>query len=205
MNWIAANTTLKEQGIELIPLEEVHFEELHLLAQDPRIWEFTSVDMETHQRRHDHFSQALFERQQGSQFPFVIVHKKDQKLIGSTRLMELNPNHKTVEIGWTWLIPDYWATEVNFACKLALLRFCFEELQTIRVQLKADSRNLRSRKAIEKIGGKFEGILRNHSVRDNGTLRDSAYFSLIHTEWKTAKANLQQLIQNKLNNNERES
>lgn len=202
MNWIAANTILVEQDIELIPLEESHFDELKLLAQDQRIWEFTSVNMDTDQKRHDYLSKALLERQKGTQFPFVIVHKTDQKLIGSTRLMELNPIHKTAEIGWTWLIPEYWATAVNFMCKLALLRFCFEELQTIRVQLKADSRNLRSRKAIEKIGGQFEGILRNHSVRDDGTLRDSAYYSLIHTEWETAKNKLQHLIQNKRNSHE---
>lgn len=199
MNWIPENTRLEESSIELVPLEESHFEELDRLARDPRIWEFLSVDMHTPQKRKDYFYEALLERKKGTQFPFAIVHKRDQKLIGSTRLMELNAVHKTAEIGWTWLIPEHWATEVNFACKLALLRFCFEKLQTIRVQLKADSRNLRSRTAIAKIGGQFEGILRNHMVRDDGSLRHSAYFSLIDSEWETAKTNLRNQIQNKLN------
>ena len=129
--------------------------------------------------------------------PFVIIHKQDGKIIGSTRLMHIDPPHRKLEIGWTWLHPDYWATAVNLECKLLLLSFCFETLQAVRVQLRTDERNIRSRKAIAKIGGKYEGILRHDLIRDNGTFRNSAYFSLIHTEWSDAKTNLTTLLLNK--------
>ena len=107
--------------------------------------------------------------------------------------------HKKLEIGSTWLHPDYWATAINPECKLLLLTYCFEVLQAVRVQLKTDEKNMRSRKAIEKIGGQFEGILRNDMIRDNYTKRNSAYFSIIDDEWKDKKARLIELHNLKLN------
>ena len=87
-------------------------------------------------------------------------------------------------------MPEYWATAVNFDCKLALLTFCFETLMAKRVQLKTQHDNVRSRKAIEKIGGVYEGIIRKHMLKDDGTFRSSAYFSILDDEWNVAKENL---------------
>ena len=98
--------------------------------------------------------------------------------------MNIEPVHKKLEIGWTWLHPEYWASEINLECKLLLMTFCFEEWNAVRVQLKTDENNIRSRKAIEKIGGQFEGVLRNDMIRDNGTNRNSVYFSILDTEWE---------------------
>ena len=140
-----------------------------------------------------HFNKALDDRQAGKQFPFVIIHKETSKIIGSTRLKDIRPEHRGIEIGWTWLHPDYWATGINEECKLLLLTFCFEDLKAIRVQLKTDENNLRSRKAIQKIGGTFEGILRQDLIRENGTIRTTAYFSLLDHEWPEKKINLKQL------------
>ena len=114
---------------------------------------------------------------------------------GSTRLLYLQPRHRKLEIGWTWLHPAYWAGPVNPECKLLLLTFCFETLGTSRVQLKTDANNIRSRKAIEKIGGAFEGILRNDMLRADGSKRHSAYYGLIEEEWPGRKAALQALLQ----------
>ena len=108
--------------------------------------------------------------------------------------MDIHPKDRKLEIGWTWLHPDYWATAINPECKLLLLTYCFETLKTIRVQLKTSDINLRSRKAIEKIGGKFEGVLRKDRIRDNGVPRNSAYFSIIEEEWESAKKNLEKLL-----------
>ena len=105
--------------------------------------------------------------------------------------------HKKLEIGSTWLHPDYWGTEINFECKLLLLTYCFEALHTIRVQLKTDENNIRSRKAIQKIGGQFEGIFRNDMIRDNNTKRNSAYFSIIDEEWEDNKLKLTELYETK--------
>ena len=200
MNWIKDGTTLKGEVALLLPLEEKHFSELNEVAKEKRIWEFHPIDMSTDEKRLIAFSKALEEREKGSQFPFVIFHQEDKRIIGSTRLMDIHSIHRKLEIGWTWLHPDYWATAVNLACKLLLLSFAFEELKALRVQLKTDENNIRSRKAIAKIGGQFEGILRNDMLRDNGTSRNSVYFSLLDTEWQGAKINLQGLLQQKLKN-----
>lgn len=197
MNWIKPSTILKGELIELIPLEEKHFAELESLAREKKIWEFLPTDMSTTEKRYQAFVKALVERDKGTQFPFVLFHQKENKIIGSTRLMNIESAHKKLEIGWTWLHPNYWATAANLECKLLLLTFCFEELKAIRVQLKTSVENIRSRKAIEKIGGQFEGILRYDMIRDNGTKRNSVYYSIIEDEWENTMQNLTKLIKNK--------
>ncbi len=198
-HWIKYPTTLTGQTVDLLPLEKEHFAELETLARDKRIWEFYTFDGSDPIKFSSVLSSALIERAKGNQFPFVIRHKTDNKIIGSTRFLDIQPIHKKLEIGSTWLHPDYWATEVNLECKLLLLTYCFENLQAVRVQLKTDERNLRSRKAIEKIGGQFEGILRNDMIRDDNTNRNSAYYSIINEEWADKKQNLIQLYQAKKN------
>ncbi|MEK7434624.1 MAG: GNAT family protein [Cyanobacteriota bacterium] len=198
-NWVKNNTFLTGEIIELLPLEKEHFDELEKISKDKRIWEFYVFDGTDSDKFLKALDNALIEKEQGTQFPFVIFHKIDKKIIGSTRLMDIQLNHKKLEIGWTWLHPDYWATEVNLECKLLLLSFCFEKLNTLRVQLKTDENNLRSRKAIEKIGAKYEGILRNDMLRDNGTNRNSAYYSIISNEWESVKNMLTKLYKNKKN------
>lgn len=197
MSWINSNTILNGKLVALIPLETNHFEELELLARDTRIWEFIPADMSSSEKCLKAFQTALDNKEKGTEFPFVIYSKTENKLIGSTRLMEIVPLHRRLEIGWTWLHPEYWATAVNLECKLLLLTFCFEDLKTIRVQLKTDEKNLRSRKAIEKIGAQYEGILRQDRIKDNGTVRSTAYFSIIDSEWKTAKKDLTTLLATK--------
>ena len=195
--WIIYPLTLKGQTIELIQLDKKHFGELSALAKDKRIWEFFPYDGSKPDIFLNILNTTLAERKKGNQFPFVIFHKHNKKLIGSTRFLDIQPKHKKLEIGSTWLHHDYWATEVNLECKLLLLTYCFENLQTIRVQLKTDENNIRSRKAIEKIGGQFEGILRNDMIRANNTIRNSAYYSILINEWNEKKLKLAELIQRK--------
>jgi RimJ/RimL family protein N-acetyltransferase len=194
-NWINHPTTLSGDIVELLPLETEHFAELEALAKDPKIWEFYVFDGTDAVTFMNVFTDALQERALGTRYPFVIFHKEQQKLIGSTHFLDIQPKHRKLEIGSTWLHPDYWATKVNLECKLLLLTHCFETLHTARVQLKTDENNLRSRKAIEKIGGRFEGILRNDMLRDNGTNRNSAYFSIIEAEWAERKVELRERIE----------
>jgi RimJ/RimL family protein N-acetyltransferase len=146
--------------VELIPLEEKHFDELHLAASDKRIWEFYTGDWSVKETFLKVYNGALTMRAKGMEYPFVICYKPTQKIIGSTRYLDIVTYDRRLEIGGTWMQPEYWATAVNLDCKLALLTFCFETLQTNRVQLKTQHNNIRSRKAIEKIGGIYEGILR---------------------------------------------
>jgi RimJ/RimL family protein N-acetyltransferase len=197
MNWIKDHVTLSGQDVRLVPMEEKHFEELNRVADHEKIWEFIPTDMSTAEKRRLVFSMALNEREKGTQFPFVIISNRKNKIIGSTRLMNMEEIHLKLEIGWTWLHPDYWASRVNMECKLLLLGFCFETLKAVRVQLRTDETNIRSRKAIAKIGGKFEGILRMDWIRDNGTVRNTAYYSLLNDEWENNKSRLEALLAKK--------
>jgi RimJ/RimL family protein N-acetyltransferase len=194
MNWIPNHTTLHGDHIVLEPLQPYHFDELIMLARDHRIWTHIPIDMSDDGKCRTVMHQAIELRKGGTEFPFAICHNESGKLIGSTRLMNIVPQHRKLEIGWTWLHPDHWATIVNPECKLLLLKFCFEQLAAIRVQLKTDENNIRSRKAIIKIGAQFEGILRNDWIRDNGTFRNSAYFSIIDDEWPEAKGKLERRL-----------
>lgn len=193
--------TLSGETVDLVSLDRSHFAELEKAAMNDRIWEFTLNDCSTPEKFNKAYSDALIGREKGSEYAFVVLHKSSGKIIGSTRFLDIDLHHKKLEIGWTWYHPDYWATEVNLECKLLLLSYCFETLNTNRVQIITDQNNLRSRKAIEKIGGKFEGILRNDLIRDNGTKRSSAYYSIIDEEWDEVKRHLTELYFRKVNKN----
>jgi RimJ/RimL family protein N-acetyltransferase len=127
----------------------------------------------------------------------VILHKPTNRLIGSTRFFEIYPDDKKLEVGWTWIAREFWGTTVNFECKLLLLSYCFDVLHTNRVQLKTKDTNFRSRKAIEKIGGVFEGIFRKDRIQGDGTTRNAAYYSILDDEWPAAKAKILQQIEEK--------
>ena len=189
-NWIPDNTIIHGNTIDLLPLEKEHYPALIELGKDKRIWEHYTFDGTNPARLTEILNGLLADREKGVQYPFAIFHKREKKIIGSTRFIDINKANKRLEIGGTWLHPDYWATVVNPDCKYHLLKYCFEELGTYRVQLKTDENNIRSRKAIEKIGGRFEGILRNDMIRDNGTKRNSAYYSILDTEWPEVKKSL---------------
>ena len=116
--------------------------------------------------------------------------RTDGVLVGSTRYLAIEPEHRRLEIGHTWYAPQVWAGRVNPACKLALLRYAFESLGFNRVELKTDNRNLRSQAAIAKLGATREGVFRAHMVRRDGSLRDSVYFSIVRDEWPTVRDRL---------------
>lgn len=196
-SWINKKIHLKGESVDLVPLERKHFSELISIATEKKIWEFYTLDGSDSKRISEELDKALIEKEKSTQFPFVIIHNLTNKIIGSTRLLDIQPEHKKLEIGWTWLASQYWGSEINLECKLLLLTFCFEKLSAVRVQLKTDEINLRSRKAIEKTGGKFEGILRSDMLRDNGTFRNSAIYSIIENEWNELKPRLSHLYSRK--------
>ncbi len=195
-NWIIHPTILKGSTIDLIPLEKGHFEDLYVAAADKEIWGLIPTDCSGKEKFYEAYITALAEREKGVQYPFVIYHKASKKFIGSTRLFEIYPKDSKLEIGWTWLTKDYWGSGINLECKYLLLQFCFDVLHTVRVQLKTDELNMRSRKAIEKIGGKFEGILRKERLKDNGLYRNAVYYSILDEEWEGVRVKLQSLLKN---------
>lgn len=198
MSWKEHFQSLETASVMLVPLEEKYFSPLiQQAAEHPKIWEFYLYDGADSERYREILETYLRFKNGGEWLPFVILSKKDHQVIGSTALIELDEQNRKLEIGATWLIPEYWGTSVNLECKLALLTFCFETLKTVRVLIKTDQKNIRSQKAIAKIGGKFEGILRKEMIRENGTVRNSVYFSIIDEEWKDAKTHLIHLLKEK--------
>ena len=188
--WINHPIILTGTTVDLIPLEKEHFEELFTVASDKELWELIPTNCSEKETFYTAYNFALAERDKGNQYPFVILHKATNKLIGSTRFFEIFPNDKKLEVGWTWITKQFWGTEINLECKFLLLTFCFETLKANRVQLKTKDTNIRSRKAIEKIGGVFEGILRKDRIQNDGTTRNAAYYSILDDEWKQAKQKL---------------
>ncbi|KUY19784.1 Putative ribosomal N-acetyltransferase YdaF [Elizabethkingia miricola] len=192
--WINHPVILQGTNINLVPLEEKHLEELYTAAADKELWSLIPTDCSERDTFYKTYEFAISERTAGNQYPFVIIHKDTNKIIGSTRLFEIYPADKKLEIGWTWITKDYWGTTINLECKLLLLTYCFETLKTNRVQLKTKDTNFRSRKAIEKIGGIFEGILRKDKIVSDGTTRNAAYYSILDDEWEQAKIKIQKQI-----------
>lgn len=194
MNWISHPLTLDGGQVKLVPLEEKYFDELITVSNDKRIWEFLSIDGTDKDSLRTALKSALLKRMNGEEYPFIIIDKVRNCVIGCTRYMEISPEHKKLEIGWTWYIPSYWATGYNTECKLLLLTYAFETLHCMRVQLKTWDKNMRSRAAILKLGAQFEGILRNNMLRYDGVIRNTVYFSIIDTEWPNVKPTLQKRI-----------
>lgn len=183
------------ERIKLLPLEKAHFEEICTLAEAKSIWNYSVMDVDGSDRNEllKSLNNKLLKRESGDFYPFVIMLQENNKIVGNTMFFDINKVHRSLEIGTTWLHPDYWGTGINTECKYLMLEYCFEELKTIRVQIKSVHDNLRSRGAIEKAGFTFEGILRNDKILPNGSYRTAAYYSIIEGEWDKVKRDLNQI------------
>lgn len=186
--------TLQGKLVRLEPLRERHTHGIWEAGQFEEIWTYMKDRIVRLDDARQFVEQALEHEEKGTELPFAIVREQDGKVIGSTRFLNISRQDRGLEIGSTWLTPSVWKTLVNTECKWLLLRHCFEELGCIRVQLKTDSRNENSQRAIARIGGTREGVLRNHMVLPNGYIRDSVYFSIVDREWPSVDAKLQMLL-----------
>lgn len=181
---------LEDAWARLEPLEEKHFELLLPTALHSSIWEFTMAKIYNPTDFRRYFNTALEERKQGRSYPFALFDKQQEQYLGCTRFGNIDFINKKLEIGWTWLHPKLQGTGFNKHCKFLLLDFCFEKLQLIRVELKTSSLNLRSQKAMLKIGAVKEGTLRRNFINEDGSIRDSVYFSFIAEEWPQIKTTI---------------
>ncbi len=194
MSWIQHPVVLKGNKVRLVPLESGHFPDLVAAAKNERIWEHISINGANSDVIMAHLRSALLKRATGEQYAFTVIDKSTGSIIGSTLFHNIYPEHRKLEIGWTWYDPAYWRTGYNRECKLLLLQYAFEQLKAVRVQLQTDATNLRSRTAIEGIGGTFEGLLRKERIRANGVFRTTAMFSIIDDEWPQVKQMLHDKI-----------
>jgi len=188
---------LKGKYIYLELLQPNNKETLRDLAKDERIWEGNRgfILNETFDDQFDnYFATALDNNAMGGQQAFVMHKVSDDSIIGMTRFLNIDKKEKRLEIGYTWYIPAVWGKVYNKECKLLLLQYTFEELNFNRAQFNVAGQNIRSQKAVEKIGGVKEGVLRKYGYRNDGSLKNNVIFSIINDEWPVKKEKLLQLI-----------
>ncbi len=189
MTWIVP-TTLSGKYVELVPLEIQHIAALKEAAADGELWKLWFTSVPAPEKTQTYVETALAERAAGSSMPFVVRRLADGKVIGCTRYCHIESVHRRVEIGYTWYSASVQRTVINTECKLLLLQHAFEERDAIVVQLCTNFFNVRSRAAIERLGAKLDGILRNHGLLPDGTMRDTCVYSIIAGEWPAVKKNL---------------
>jgi len=187
--------TLTGRYVRLEPLSEAHVPDLCRVGLEPSIWRYMLYGDIDSAAKMLGFVQDLLGRQAaGTDLPFAALDLAAGRAIGCTRFMDIQTRNRGVEIGGTWYGPAYQRTAVNTECKYLLLRHAFEVWDCIRVQFKTDRRNERSQRAIERLGALREGVLRNHMLRPDGTIRDSVYYSIIDSEWPAVKARLEAML-----------
>jgi N-acetyltransferase len=188
--------TLEGRIVRLEPLGPEHEEPLWLASRDPRTWKWLSV---VQPRTRDEWSvfigQALTAAEAGTEIPLVTLCREE--VVGSTRFLALRPEHRSVEIGWTWLHPSAWGTGANIEAKLLQLEHAFETLGCRRVEFKTDALNERARAALEALGTTFEGVHRKHMLVRGGENRDSAWYSVVDDEWPVVRERLERRLASK--------
>lgn len=187
---------LEGEFVKLAPLKSEHFEELYEAASDESLWLWTINVIKSKEDLRQYIETALDEFDRKSSLPFVTIEKNSNKIVGSTRFGNLDAKNRRAEIGWTWINPKWQRSFVNTEAKLLMLAHAFEIWHCIRVELKTDALNDKSRKAILRLGAKEEGILRQQMITDAGRFRDTVYFSIIDSEWQTVKAGLINKLEN---------
>jgi RimJ/RimL family protein N-acetyltransferase len=185
---------LEGRRVRLEPLSLDHLDDLCEVGLDEDLWLWAPEPIQTREDMLAYINEALREQAATTALPFVIVDKALGKPAGSTRFGSIDLDNRRVEIGWTWIGGDWQRTFVNTETKYIMLCHAFETLKCIRVELKTDSLNLRSRAAIKRIGAKEEGTLRNHMTMVSGRLRHTVYYSILDSEWPRVKS----LIETKL-------
>ena len=185
---------LEGRTVRLEPLGPHHLDALCAAGLDPSLWRLTVSRVATRADMQRYLEDALADQRAGSALPFATLARSTGQVIGSTRFGSAVPEHRRVEIGWTWLSPKWQRTAANTEAKYLMLRHAFEVWRCNRVEFKTSALNERSRAAIRRIGATEEGIFRRHMVNEDGSLRDSVYFSLIAEEWPEARQRLEAML-----------
>jgi RimJ/RimL family protein N-acetyltransferase len=194
---IVEPVTLEGTHIRLESLTSEHIPALCEVGLDAELWRWTIAQVNTPEAMREYVEEALREQDAGKALPFATIERSTGRVVGSTRFGTIEPAHRRVEIGWTWLGTEWQCTTINTEAKLLMLRHAFETLGCIRVELKTDKLNERSRKAILRLGAMEEGTLRHHLITQAGRLRDTVYFSILASEWKAIEARLEEMLRDR--------
>ncbi|HTH51712.1 MAG TPA: GNAT family protein [Pyrinomonadaceae bacterium] len=182
--------TLEGRSVRLEPMRFDHFPALCKAGLVPELWTWTNSLVQDEADMERYLRSALADQALGVALPFVTIERETGTIVGSTRFGNIDTSNRKAEIGWTWINPEWQRTVINTEAKLLMLTHAFEVWKCIRVELKTDSNNQKSRAAIARIGAVEEGTLRNHMITESGRYRDSVYFSIIDSEWENVRADL---------------
>ncbi len=178
---------LKNERVLLLPFEDDRYQELKEIIFDDGIWKFMGMFVKTEADFDAYVKNTLADKQKGICYPFLIIDKTSGKVAGSSRYGYLNFPSEKCEIGWTWYGTAFQGTGLNKATKYELLRFGFEQIGFRRIQFSADEENIRSQRAIEKLGAQKEGVFRNNYIDSKGESRNDVYYSIIREDWPQVK------------------
>lgn len=187
---------LEGEFARLEPLRLEHLPDLCEIGLDESIWLWTASVVRNQSDMKRYVQTALDELNRKVSLPFVTIEKSSNKIVGSTRFGNIDAKNRRTEIGWTWINPRWQRTFINTEAKFLMLAHAFENWRCIRVELKTDALNEKSRNAIRRLGAIEEGILRRQAITDAGRVRDTVYYSILDSEWNSVKANLENKIKN---------
>ena len=194
MSWVEP-IELEGERVRLEPVNVEHAPALWKAGSHPDLWRFMPSVIGSEEQMRETISWAVQLAEQGAGLAFATSVRATGEIVGSTGFWNLEPSHKRLEIGYTWITPRFQRSAVNTESKLLMLQHAFEQLGCNRVEFKTDSLNERSRAAIARLGAVEEGTLRNHMVQPDGRLRHSVYFSILRDEWPQVKRHLQGFLE----------
>jgi RimJ/RimL family protein N-acetyltransferase len=184
------NIVLENERVLLKPLSSEHFDGFCQIAFDSEVWTYMADKISNEDDLKAFIDSSLTAKTNGQRYPFTIFDKQRERIAGSTSFLNISEKDSRLEIGYTWLGMDFQGTGLNTRCKYELLKYAFDEMKFERVEFKTDFTNPKSRKALLKIGGKEEGVLRSHMLMHDGRRRDSIYYSILKNEWTILKKDL---------------
>jgi RimJ/RimL family protein N-acetyltransferase len=186
---------LEGDAVRIVPLDPAHAKDLLVAAADPEIWRYMPIPQPTSLAEVTAWIDDAWKHAgTGEQVPFALIDPRTDRAIGSTRFLEIRREWRTLEIGWTWLAASVQRTAVNTETKYLLLRHAFRDLGAIRMQFKVDARNVKSQRAVERIGAVREGVLRKQRINHDGYVRDAVYYSILDQEWPVIEPQLRAML-----------
>lgn len=180
-------TPLSNQLISLVPITLEHIHAMRSLSSDSDIWKWYTEDLTNPDELERWMLNRLHESSKGDQMTYTVILNESGKVIGSTSYGHIDWEEKGIEIGWTWLGKAYIGSGINKQMKFLMLQHAFEMMEIERLELRTDEQNIRSRKAMEKIGAQYDGVLRNHRRTQGGKRRNTVIYSIIRSEWETVR------------------
>jgi RimJ/RimL family protein N-acetyltransferase len=188
---LVQTVTLEGRQVCLVPLSHDHHDQLVDALGDGDLWKLWYTSIPHPEELRAEIDRRLALKEHGSMFPFAVIAKSTGQAVGMTTYMNIDATNRRVEIGATWYRKSVQRTGLNTECKLLLMTHAFETLHTIAVEFRTHAFNHQSRAAIERLGAKLDGILRQHQVARNGSLRDTCVYSILDREWPAAKSHLE--------------